>query len=73
MVQNIDLIMERGEKMDLLVDKTEQMQANAQQFKKTSQQLKDTLWCKKVRVTACVLQFIRVVNALTLAAAAHPH
>mmetsp|Transcript_109834 Transcript_109834/g.319569 ORF Transcript_109834/g.319569 Transcript_109834/m.319569 type:complete len:249 (-) Transcript_109834:171-917(-) len=52
MVQNIDLIMERGEKMDLLVDKTEQMQQNAQQFKKTSQQLKDTLWCKKMKIYA---------------------
>ena len=53
--------------MDLLVDKTEQMQANAQQFKKTSQQLKDTLWCKKMKIyalIACVAFFVIMVLSM---------
>jgi len=65
MVQNIDLILERGEKMDLLVDKTDALQQNAQQFKKTSTQLKDALWCKKMKMYALMF-FVAFLVCLVL-------
>ena len=44
MVANIDVIMERGEKLDLLVDKTENLSANSVTFRTTSRNLQRAMW-----------------------------
>ncbi len=43
------MVLERGEKLELLVDKTDQLQTQAFQFQRTSRKLKDAMWWKKVR------------------------
>ena len=44
MVANIDVIMERGEKLDLLIDKTENLSANSVTFRTTSRNLQRSMW-----------------------------
>lgn len=54
MVQNIEMVLERGEKLELLVDKTEQLQTQAFQFNKSSRKLRSAMFWKKVKVYAMI-------------------
>mmetsp|Transcript_5237 Transcript_5237/g.7380 ORF Transcript_5237/g.7380 Transcript_5237/m.7380 type:complete len:228 (+) Transcript_5237:112-795(+) len=61
MVQNIEQVLERGEKLELLVDKTDRLNATAFTFEKNSRKLKDAMFWKKVKVyllAFAVLAFI---------------
>lgn len=60
MVQNIDLVLERGEKLELLVDKTEALNNEAFNFKSRAKQLKDTMYWRKIK------QYIIIFCALAL-------
>jgi len=51
MVANIDVIMERGEKLDLLLDKTENLSANSVTFRTTSRNLQRAMWWKNIKLT----------------------
>jgi vesicle-associated membrane protein 7 len=48
------MVLERGEKLELLVDKTDQLQSQAFQFNKSSRKLKDAMWWKKVKIYALI-------------------
>jgi len=50
MVQNIEKVLDRGERIELLVDKTENLNAAAVKFKKQSTQLKKRMWWKNVKL-----------------------
>jgi vesicle-associated membrane protein 7 len=50
MVQNIDRVLERGEKIELLVDKTDALQGEAFRFKRQARQLKQQLWWRNIRL-----------------------
>jgi len=50
MVQNIEMVLERGEKLELLVDKTDQLNATAFTFEKSSRKLKEAMFWKKVKI-----------------------
>jgi vesicle-associated membrane protein 7 len=54
MVQNIEMVLERGEKLELLVDKTDQLQTQAFQFHKSSKQLRSAMFWKRVKYYAIV-------------------
>ena len=49
MVQNIEMVLERGEKLELLVDKSEQLQLDSFRFQKSSKKLRQAMFWKKVR------------------------
>jgi len=51
MTANIDVIMERGEKLDLLIDKTENLSANSVTFRTTSRNLQRSMWLKNMKLT----------------------
>jgi|TARA_B110000090_G_C13322523_1_gene424080 vesicle-associated membrane protein 7 len=57
MVQNIDAVLERGEKLELLVDKTDKLQAEAFKFNKGAKDLKNAMWWRKVKLY-CVITFV---------------
>lgn len=59
MVQNIERVLERGERIDLLVDKTDQMNQTAFAFRKRSTALKRQMWWKNIKVMA-LLGFVVV-------------
>lgn len=58
MVQNIEMVLERGEKLELLVDKTDQLNATAFTFEKSSRKLKEAMFWKKVKVYMLALSLV---------------
>lgn len=50
MVENIEKILERGDRIELLVDKTATMQDSAFHFRKQSKRLRRALWMKNARL-----------------------
>jgi vesicle-associated membrane protein 7 len=64
MVQNIEKVMERGERIDILVDKTDNLNQAAFQFKKRSTELKRQMWWKNTKIT--IILALVVVNILYL-------
>jgi hypothetical protein len=50
MVENIEKILERGDRIELLVDKTATMQDGAFHFKKQSKRLRRALWMKNAKL-----------------------
>jgi len=64
MIKNIDSLRDRGEKLELLVNKTENLSNNSVAFRKTSRNLARQMFWRKVRVyiaVALVLVFILYV------------
>lgn len=49
MVQNIEKVLERGEKIELLVDKTDRLNQQAFKFEASSRNLRRSMWWKKMR------------------------
>eukprot|EP01035_Chromulina_nebulosa_P017248 gene17248-22776_t len=56
MLENIDTLLERGEKIELLVDKTDKLNENASKFEKASKRVKNDLICRKI--VAIIVMFI---------------
>ncbi|MBA0835896.1 hypothetical protein Goarm_008146, partial [Gossypium armourianum] len=44
MIENIDKVLERGDRLELLVDKTANMQGNTFRFRKQARRFKNTVW-----------------------------
>lgn len=63
MVENIEKVLQRGEKIELLVDKTDRLNQQAFKFEKTSKQLRTALFWKKVKMYAVAAA---ILAALTL-------
>ena len=68
MVQNIEKVLERGEKIELLVDKTDQMQQAAFKFEKSSKRLKNAMWWKNCRMKIMLGTLIVAVIVIIIAA-----
>jgi vesicle-associated membrane protein 7 len=47
----LEKVLERGEKIELLVEKTDQLNQTAVQFKKKSTGLKQAMWWKNFKLT----------------------
>merc|ERR1711916_422148 len=52
MVENIEKVLERGERIELLVDRTDALNSQAQQFKTQSTKLKKAMWWKNLRCSS---------------------
>ncbi|KAL2000585.1 hypothetical protein VTN02DRAFT_2883 [Thermoascus thermophilus] len=50
MTENIERVLERGERIDLLVDKTDRLGGNARDFRVRSRGLRRRMWWKNVKV-----------------------
>jgi vesicle-associated membrane protein 7 len=68
MVQNIEKVLERGERIEILVDKTDSLNQAAFQFKKRSTVLKRKMWWKNTRVTIILAIIIIIVLYLVIGA-----
>lgn len=60
MVQNIEKVLERGEKIELLVDKTDQMKLAARKFEKSSKRLKNAEWWRNMKMWIIIAIVIAV-------------
>jgi len=61
MVANIEKVLERGERIELLVEKTETMQQKTFEFRKSSKQLKRAMWWKNFKITVILVIVILVI------------
>jgi len=50
MLENIDQLLERGEKIELLVDKADAMQQQAFRFRRSARTLRQTMCCKRCKI-----------------------
>lgn len=66
MVKNIDSIASRGEKLELLVDKTEDLSNNSVSFRKTSRNLARSMWWKNVKLTIIIVTIAVIVVILII-------
>eukprot|EP01117_Protostelium_nocturnum_P006487 TRINITY_DN2338_c0_g1_i4.p1 TRINITY_DN2338_c0_g1~~TRINITY_DN2338_c0_g1_i4.p1 ORF type:complete len:222 (-),score=58.71 TRINITY_DN2338_c0_g1_i4:137-802(-) len=61
MVDNIDKVLARGERIELLVDKTENLNQNALKFKKSSTALKRAMWWKNVKLMLAIVAVVLII------------
>lgn len=73
MVENIEKVLERGEKIELLVDKTDRLNQTAFKFEKTSKQLKTAMFWRQVRFYAIAFLVVAfVILVVTMSACGGP-
>nr|KYP73249.1 Vesicle-associated membrane protein 711 family [Cajanus cajan] len=51
MIENIDKVLDRGDRLELLVDKTANMQGNTLRFRKQARRFRSTVWWRNVKLT----------------------
>ncbi|XP_010535700.1 PREDICTED: vesicle-associated membrane protein 714 [Tarenaya hassleriana] len=68
MVDNIEKILERGDRIELLVDRTATMQDSAFHFRKQSKRLRRALWMKNAKLLALLTGLIVLLLYLLIAA-----
>ena len=65
-------VLDRGERLELLVDKTDHLQSEAFVFKRQSRQLKNKLWWRNVRLMALILGMVLLAAYVVAAVACGP-
>ncbi|TQD80062.1 hypothetical protein C1H46_034394 [Malus baccata] len=55
MMENIEKVLDRGEKIELLVDKTENLRSQAQDFRQQGTQMRRKMWLQNMKVKLIVL------------------
>ncbi|XP_031103497.1 vesicle-associated membrane protein 711-like [Ipomoea triloba] len=71
MIENIDKVLERGDRLELLVDKTETMQGNTFRFRKQARQFRSTVWWRNVKLIVAVIVILLVIAYAVLAFICH--
>uniref|UniRef100_A0A7R9YBB5 V-SNARE coiled-coil homology domain-containing protein n=2 Tax=Pinguiococcus pyrenoidosus TaxID=172671 RepID=A0A7R9YBB5_9STRA len=61
MVQNIDRVLERGEHLELLVDKSDHLNQEAFMFKQSSRQLRVAMFWRKVKIYTLIFFIVGLV------------
>ncbi|KAF9141948.1 Vesicle-associated membrane protein [Mortierella sp. GBA39] len=69
MVQNIERVLERGERIELLVDKTDNLNQQAFAFKKRSTVLKQKMWWKNAKLMVILILVVILLIYLIISAA----
>ncbi|KAK9022743.1 hypothetical protein V6N11_002986 [Hibiscus sabdariffa] len=55
MMENIEKVLDRGEKIELLVDKTENLHQQAQDFRSTGTKIRRKMWLQNMKIKLIVL------------------
>jgi len=61
MMQNIEKVLDRGEKLELLVDKTENLRYQADQFQKGGKALRNKMWWQNIKMKLLVALIVCIV------------
>ncbi|KAI0014444.1 synaptobrevin [Xylariaceae sp. FL0662B] len=68
MTRNIEGLLERGERIDLLVDKTDRLGGSAREFRVRSRGIRRQMWWKNVKLMALlVIVIVLIVVAIVIA------
>ncbi|KAI7978970.1 Vesicle-associated membrane protein 713 [Camellia lanceoleosa] len=70
MIENIDKVLERGDRLELLVDKTSNMQGNTFRFRKQAR-FRSTVWWRNVKLTIALIVLLLVIVYVVLAFVCH--
>nr|GMD87342.1 vesicle-associated membrane protein 711 [Ipomoea batatas] len=71
MVQNIDKVLERGDRLELLVDKTANMHGNTLRFRRQARRFRSTVWWRNVRLIVALILLLVLVIYVILAFTCH--
>uniref|UniRef100_A0ACD5Z9Q2 Uncharacterized protein n=1 Tax=Avena sativa TaxID=4498 RepID=A0ACD5Z9Q2_AVESA len=71
MIDNIDKVLERGDRLELLVDKTATMQGNTMRFKRQARRFRNTVWWRNVKLTVVLIFILLAIIYLVLAFMCH--
>ncbi|KAG6530920.1 hypothetical protein ZIOFF_004687 [Zingiber officinale] len=63
MIENIDKVLERGDRLELLVDKTANMQGNTIRFRKQARRFRNTVWWRNIKLTYAICTFQLLVSS----------
>ena len=64
MMQNIEKVLDRGEKIELLVDKTDSLRSQAQDFRKQGTKLKRKQWIENMKIKLVVFGIVALLALL---------
>ncbi|OAY66776.1 vesicle-associated membrane protein 711-like [Ananas comosus] len=71
MIENIDKVLERGDRLELLVDKTAQMQGKTIRFRKQARRFRNTVWWRNVKLTIAVIILLLIIIYVILVFVCH--
>ncbi|XP_038710027.1 vesicle-associated membrane protein 711-like [Tripterygium wilfordii] len=71
MIDNIEKVLERGERLALLVEKTSTLQGNTLRFKRQARRYKNTVWWRNFKLTFALMLFILVAIYVLLTFTCH--
>ncbi|CAL9229920.1 unnamed protein product [Arabidopsis halleri] len=71
MIENIDKVLDRGERLELLVDKTENMQGNTFRFRKQARRYRTIMWWRNVKLTIALILVLALVVYIAMAFVCH--
>ncbi|XP_059406815.1 vesicle-associated membrane protein 8-like [Carassius carassius] len=66
MTQNVDRILARGERLDDLMGKSEDLQAGAQNFRHTSQKVARAYWWKNVKLIVVIVVIVLIIILIVI-------
>ncbi|CDO99425.1 unnamed protein product [Coffea canephora] len=61
MMENIEKVLDRGEKIELLVDKTENLRSQAQDFRQQGTKMKRKMWVQNMKIKLIVAGIILAI------------
>lgn len=67
MIENIDKVLERGDRLEILVDKTATMQNNTFRFKKQSRRYRNSIWWRNVKLMFALIFLLLVLVYVVIA------
>ncbi|GER32062.1 vesicle-associated membrane protein [Striga asiatica] len=71
MIENIDKVLERGDRLDLLVGKTAYMQANSFRFRKQTRRLRNNAWWRNVKLMMALICLVSLTVYVVMAFVCH--
>ncbi|EPR64155.1 vesicle-associated membrane protein, putative [Toxoplasma gondii ME49] len=64
LIDNIDKILQRGERIDILVDQSERLNQESVQFRRQARRLKNAVWWRSVRVGLMFLLLVATLGTI---------
>lgn len=61
MVQNIEMVLERGEKLELLVDKTDRLRTESFKFEKSSKELRLAMLWRRIQLYVMIFCILAII------------
>ncbi|CAN8273262.1 unnamed protein product [Cochlearia groenlandica] len=71
MIENIDKVLDRGERLELLVDKTTNMQGNTFRFRKQARRFRSNVWWRNCKLTVLLILLLLVIIYISVAFVCH--